>query len=168
TKTWPSSAPPAMARNDVAAASTAWSCSMVAPPAPAWTTTPSAPMVSDRATVALASSTDRFRKPALGEAMLTMYGACRTRGPKPSSRHRRPNSPATSAFTDGGAHALGFDPQIWAASAPQALADSMAPIRPPRVGTWARIHTDGYEGWDTYRLTLSPCSAVVSSAGLWR
>src|SRR5213593_1230506 len=98
-------------------------------------------MVSASATVALARSTERRRKSAFGEATLTMYGACRTSGPSPSARHRRPNSRATSARTDGGAHARGFEPQICAASAPHARAESMAPNKLPRVGTCAPMRT---------------------------
>src|SRR2546426_4384805 len=98
-------------------------------------------MASASATVALARSTERRRKSAFGDATLTMYGACRTSGPSPSARHRRPNSRATSARTAGGAHARGFEPQICAASAPHARAESMAPNRPPRVGTCAPMRT---------------------------
>ena len=55
---------------------------MATPAAPAWTTTPSAPMASASATVARASSTDRRRKSGFGEATFTMYGAWTNSGPR--------------------------------------------------------------------------------------
>src|SRR5438270_2932562 len=60
----------------------------------------------------------------------------------PASAQAWWNASRRLAGREGQAQARGFDPQIWAASAPQARAESTAPRRPPRVGTCAPMRGD--------------------------
>src|SRR5215211_5171227 len=93
--------------------------------APAWTTTPAAPMAAALARVAETTSRDRSRDS----------------GPSPAAARSARNRWSPAGSTGGGAQPRALDTNTWSDSQPTALALPGARPRPPATDTWAPMRT---------------------------
>ena len=119
------------------------------PPAPACTTSASAPR-----RVAGLDRGDRERRgtsrgrPGFGEAMFTRYGACAISGPSPLAAHASRNASARSSVDRGGAQARGFETKTCAQSAPRRRHSRTTPRPGFRSAAHVRARTSQQEELD--------------------